>query len=319
MITKITGYTVDSMNDIKDYLNKGLNVQFTFNGHSSPGTVFPSKWFVNNNLLSPKHNVLGHYSMINIISRWLLINNDVRYKVVSEIKDWLKFCTNHYNFPGLVMHTDFPIRKEVVLGKKQVMDVYNKGYFKKDVVQKVVDSARYQDLYDQSIASFYRMVYEGELWNNQVRVYLENTTKTGGMNCNSVSKLIEYASKYPYFYGVCIDVEHLYASTGDGYDQIKDYIDQCFDKDVSVIVHMNAIPDKVKSCSGLDRHSNTTLFEDSVHDIKEIEKFLDWLEVHNVDYYREIHKEAFQREQQQLIDHYNDSKGICSSTERIAW
>lgn len=103
-----------------------------------------------------------------------------------------------------------------------------------------------------------------------VKLLLENTAspKEKGL---SVDKIIEVVNRLKmagiHSVGLCFDVEHAYAR-GEDVSKFEEYMQ------FADVIHFNSVPAKIVPGKGLDRHSETSLYE-SVGILPE--RYLEWL------------------------------------------
>lgn len=281
--------------------------QFTLNGRMFPA----SRNYAKKLQELPKDlnkTIIIHYDFIYILSRFPLFREHIKKAVVKEISSLMKVAgdlgTN--KVIGLVMHMDFPFRKELLTaeGADMVAKVCNPKVFDLDKISYYIKNL--DEVYSDALDEFYdRLVGEFGSTEFPFKIYLENTTKVNkealkewSLEC--VHGTFQYLNRlvtvgHSDLYGLCYDTEHQFAVTGvyelpqlDG---------------MSYIVHLNTIPSEVAPGSFKDRHSETTVFECSVNKLSEYLRIVKWLELNNIPYVREVKDEARLREQEQFIDY----------------
>lgn len=286
-------YTISPIKALTEI--EGLELgQFTLNGR-----MFPSKRRTVENLKEVYNDMkcgvdsIVHYDFIYIISRFSMFSNSVKQAVIDEVVSILKYADECGKVKGVIMHTDFPLRKEVqsVTDKAQ--------YIKDNYTSSVWDSVKIinnvDNLTESSILEFYNeLKRRGEF---KTKVFIENTTKIGPQNEGSLDWILDLFKTHPElknYFGLVYDTEHHYAVSGQ-WLSIED-IKSIKNTGLDVIVHLNTVPKDVKPCSRKDRHSETTIFECSLNPSHYYENFTTELDQLGIIWVREVKSETMLRE-----------------------
>lgn len=247
------GYCLSSMKELLQVKDMPY-AQVTLNGR-----VFPAKRKTVEHLknYNSPTEVIIHYDFIWIASRYLFFSQKVKKAILQELAE-LMTCPK---IRGIVMHTDFPLRKEVYTAEPQNQKAAVNNYYTASAwdIPLIKGSLTSDDIVRDSINALFldlRIVVP----NPVNKIYLENTTRTilcapdayYGTPKHLVDIISTYTDMSKYF-GVCIDTEHQFAVTG-SYDIQLPF-------GISAMVHLNTIPTEVLPCSGKDRHSSTTIYE----------------------------------------------------------
>lgn len=293
------GYTISSLKDVAKY---NLDyVQGTLNSR-----IFPSKRKTAELLKSipvdgPK--VVIHYDYVYIISRFGMMKSHVQEAILNEVHDILEAGDNNPNIIGLVMHTDFALRKEVYLPEvnwSKLESVYSDGIWDIEMIKSMLLSGL-EGFTDKNLTLFYDAYKSRFALPKRCRILLENTTKISPIQYGSqgsVTHLCEYVDSRPWvtsLYGLCFDTEHEFAATGTDLlssTHFESFLKYYKDNGVNVIVHLNTIPKGVEPSSKKDRHSDTTVFDCSVHDVKSYQNIVKILDALDVPHIREVKEET---------------------------
>lgn len=293
---KINNYCIGSPTDLE---GQSLDVaQYTLNGRQHPSKRYTLNALKKCAPLYSDTDLIVHYDYIYIVSRYGMFGDSTRTPIIKEVTDVL--CYDNPRIKGLVMHTDFPIKSSVLYDSSKVASEYGGNLWNQ---QRITDAIGMDDSVEWSISRFHEDLKEylaSKGLEPKRKVYLENTVHLGPMGQGSVAYLRDLVVRNGWgdLLGVCVDMEHEYAATG------LDYVDLDLFKeltDVSLMVHLNAIPDEVKPCNHKDRHSATTLSECSVRDIDSYSKLIDHLDASDIPWVREVYTETREREQMQLL------------------
>lgn len=300
---ELTNYHISSLADLKDMPDAQL-VQILM------PSLHPSKCNVLKELESYRDackgvDLLYHYSLVYTASRYALCNASTRKAMVSQLYTLMTYDSP--SLVGIVIHTDFPICKEVVEDRSKLESHYSGNLWD---VQRITDSLSSGDPVEWSISQLYddlRSLNASMPSSLKRKVYLEGAAKVGPSGQCSVGYLIDLITRNGWgdFFGVCIDTEHEYAATGLDYTDTMTFRDAM--EAVDVVCHLNAIPSGVRPCGGRDRHSETSLFECSVRDMPSYTRFVNFLNEYGIPYVRECSQEVRLREQTQLRMYTIDS------------
>lgn len=290
----INSYTISGLKSLKD-LPKLKTAQFTLNSRT-----FPSKRKTVNLLKEVPHDktdIIIHYDYIYVISRFGMMSDEVQNAIIGEIVDIMNYSKTDERIKGIIMHTDFGLRKEVYKSnscKDLIPTIYNRSLWD---VSKILDMSNSLETFTfQNIDKFYHKFME--CWGSQeipLKIYLENTTKVGPSEQGSFDSIVSYLDAHTdqcNLFGVCFDTEHYFAVSGEY--KLRDIISKVNGK--SLIVHLNTVPQGVEQKSLKDRHSETTVFECSYKDVETYISYVNMLEGLNIPYVREVHEETMYRE-----------------------
>lgn len=102
-------------------------------------------------------------------------------------------------------------------------------------------------------------------------------------------------------YGLCIDIEHLYASHGITLGGVENLLrSYSISGGLPLLVHLNAIPKGVRPYRRLDRHSKTSLSECSVYSLEDYKSFVYTCKELGIPCIREVNKSVMERETKDL-------------------
>lgn len=270
--------------------------QITLNGRQFPSkrkTVAALQSLREANITTP---IIIHYDFIYIISRYSMFKQSVKEAVMEEITGLLRYAEGDPNVLGIVMHTDWPIKKEfqVAPDKNQfITDNYSGSLWEVVKVRELI----HKDVLEESVIEFVDDLKQHYHGNNTIKILLENTTKVGPQREGSLMWIKDLFIKYPYlnqYLGIVYDTEHHYAVTGE-WLTIQQIDDLKFEVD-TLIVHLNTVPKEVKPCSGKDRHSETTIEECSVNENDFYKDYTTKLDARNIPWVREVKEETMFRE-----------------------
>jgi len=287
-------YTISGLKSLQDLPSLGI-AQFTLNGRQ-----FPSNRRTVDNIKELRAKgchtkLIIHYDFIYIISRYVMFKDSVRQAIISEICSIMDYAEHDKNVLGIVMHTDWPIKKEFQKAedKKQfITDNYNSSVWDPvkiwDHIDNVVENSIV--LFSEHLTKMYGRFLP-------IKVYLENTTKVGPHNEGALSWLMDLFARCPrlhHAFGIVYDTEHHFAVTGRWIDAEDVY--KMYQAGTDVIVHVNTVPKEVIAGSCKDRHSETTIAECSVNSKEYYEAYTNYLDSKNIPWVREVHEETMFRE-----------------------
>ena len=285
-------YTISGAKSLLEI--EGLEVgQFTLNGRQ-----FPSKRRTVETLKEVRSKgchvkTVVHYDFIYIISRFSMFTASVKQAIISEVVDILKFADEDGNIEGVIMHTDYPLKKEFnsASDKAQfIKDNYNSSIWDSSSIERNMDNVA-----EQSVLEFYEALKEKGTF--KTKVYIENTTKVGPYNEGSLDWIVDLFDRHPelkQYFGIVYDTEHHYAVSG--YWLSVEDINYFKSIGLDVIVHLNTVPREVKPYSRRDRHSETTIYECYLHPSHYYEKFSSDLDNLGIVWVREVKSETMLRE-----------------------
>lgn len=299
----IRNYTISSLKELRNL--SWLDIcQFTLNSRQFPSKRQTVKLLREVSKLS-KTKIIVHYDFIYIISRYLMFKQEVREAVLTEIHDILSEADKNNLILGIIMHTDFPIKKSCInyngLILDKIVDSYQSSVWDVAIIQSIHDPSTVVEL---SIKQFYQD-YLTRYSLPKKKIYLENSTKTGKIAKDGIElctveyfvSLLNNNSHLKDLFGICIDTEHEYAVTGHFYS-VSD-IEAVKLNGIDVIVHLNIIPAEVAPKSYKDRHSENTIFECSLNSKEFYNSYVESLNRLQIPFVREVHETAMNREQEQ--------------------
>lgn len=298
-------YTISNLNSLKElpYLH---TAQVTLNSR-----MFPSKRNTPKLLSDMKSmhdaNIILHYDFIYIISRFGMFTDEVQDAIMKEINDLMNYAATDSHIKGIIMHTDFPLKKSVYqksINSDKLKEEYAGSLWDSDKILEM--SSDINSFLFQNINCFYQKFtnkYPADSY--PIKIFLENTTKVSTLENHqgTIGSLISYLYAHidqTKLFGLCYDTEHDYAVTG-VYTDTKTIQD--LKKDFDLIVHLNCVPASVKPCSCKDRHSDVTIFECTKNHYKFYFDFMKFLETNDILYVREVHTETMKRELDKLIEY----------------
>lgn len=266
-------------------------------------------------LMKPQHNtqLVIHYDYVYIISRYIFLQKEVQQDIIREISTLMDYAeTEGDEIIGLIMHTDFPLRKQIYQNKNLspsfIEGVYNGPLWNKERIVKFYEHFVKSDnlgmILEYSFDKFYedmKITREGKTI--PFKVYLENTTKVpvsgySRLQPGTIEFINDYlrrnASKQDLF-GMCLDTEHDYA--------VKGPYNTRLDWDCDILIHLNPVPKGVLPGSLKDQHSHTTLFECSVNSYEFYLDLISKIRERNIPFIRECYLETMEREQKQIEDY----------------
>ncbi len=300
-------YTISGLKSLEK-LPEMYRAQFTLNGR-----VFPSNRKTVRMLeeLSPYHftEIIIHYDFIYIASRYSMLSEGPRKAVVNELASILNYSVNDPLIKGVVMHTDFPIRKGIWGSKNEqvkIQDTYAGSIWNTQKVADMVGSK--VDLLEESVLQLFHDVVPMLKDGDHCPIFLETAVSRGPESwfgtTEHILDILNKHSELKSLFGLCIDTEHVWASSGDDWVKISNNFEilSQLKNSVKLMFHVNTIPENVERFSGRDKHSFTTIYEDSVHTSAEITKFMDVLDSLSIPYVREVKEETMYRELNQLTD-----------------
>lgn len=300
----ILEYSISSLNQIAE-LPKLRTAQITLNGRQ-----FPSKRQTVSLLrrMSPYHNtkIIIHYDFIYVASRFAMFNDSVQDAIVNEIVDILKYSETDKLVSGIVMHTDFPIKKKYVNNgkiKPNVSESYTGTLWNTDAVVELTQDL--DTLLVKNLDHFYNKIKEKYTGSTNCKIFLENTTHVPDYNdtIGSVSYLKDYIIKNNRqdLFGLCYDTEHGFAVDG-VFPSIE--LLSTLNKELPLMVHLNTIPKGIKPKSKKDRHSTTTIYDCSVNSAETYLEYVSFLRESNILFVREV-KEDTMFEEVGIYTNYN--------------
>lgn len=287
-------YTISGLKSLYE-LPKMDCVQVTLNGRQFPAkrrTVAALQSLRESGVKTP---IIIHYDFIYVISRYAMFKDSVQEAIMEEITGLLLYADSDPNTLGIIMHTDWPIKKEFQFtpDKNQfITDNYQGSLWDLAKIRNLITG----DMVESSILKFVEDLtkhYEGKY---SAKVFLENTTKVGPKREGTLQWILDLFVKHPNLssvLGVVYDTEHHYAVTGE-WLSVDDIIE--LNNNIPMIVHLNTVPSEVKPCSGKDRHSETTTNECSVNTKSYYEEFACQLDSANIPWVREVKEDTMFRE-----------------------
>lgn len=286
-------YTIAGLKSLPKY-NLDL-CQITLNGRQFPSSRKTIEALKKTTSINTK--IIIHYDYIYIVSRYLMFKKEVKSAIINEVVSLLDYAASDPRVVGIVMHTDWPLRKEYFYTKyKQefIDDKYQGKLWDDNVISDYIDKEDHL-IYD-SILAFADDLIKVLDSSPACKVYLENTTKVGPFNTGTVEWLKNLLLKNPWtttVYGLCYDTEHHFAVDGAtlSTDQLKK-----IKSEVDLIVHLNTIPSEVLPKSGKDRHSETTISECSQFNEDHYHNYTKVLDSLNIPWVREVKEDTMLRE-----------------------
>lgn len=292
-------YTISNLNSVSEFPD--LNIcQVTLNGRNFPSTrktVENIRKFRNSGFTT---KVVLHYDFIYLVSRYILFKPHVRQAIIEEIRRINDYCSLDNNVLGIVMHTDWSLKKDYYKSNDKVQfirDNYNSSLWDTEYIVSIQDKLDDYSFLEKSLVLFAEDFWKAVKTIN-IKILLENTTKVGPTDQGSLDWILDFIvrTRTESVYGIVYDTEHDYAVTGN----LLRNLDFITSKGISLLVHLNAIPSEVKSKSKKDRHSNTTLKECSCKTLSDYENYISYLEDNNIPWVREVKEETIKREIEQL-------------------
>lgn len=284
----IDSYCVTTKEQI--YIKGMRTAQFTLNGR-----VFPSKRqsvALTERICKefPETNIVVHYDFIYLLSKLHLFSKEVSSAVLTELVSLLNIKAP--NFLGVVMHTSSPYQKAVRQAENKIFAIdahYKQGIFDMNNLKEYVNYG------DELLLS---MGLQTLLSYDTIKpIFLETMAKPDSISYHTLTSMTRNDYERA---GICYDTEHVFASQGETWWPTKN-LGQPF------LVHLNAIPDSVQPSSGLDRHSETTVFECSLRNYQSYLDYVNLLNSINIPYVREVKYEAMHREQKQILNYVKES------------
>lgn len=273
--------------------------QFTLNGRIFPSRRKTIEHLDNLFLHGSKCNLLIHWDFIYICSRYGMFVEHIQRAIINELVSLLKYASKQPLIKGIVMHTDFPVRRE--LTTTLYLDNALAKYYNSQVwdINAIRTHIGVNDIVEYSICKFATDLASQINFPLNAKVLLENTTKIGPNNEGSLEWLVSLFHKYPYLSEVCglvYDTEHHFAITGEwlSIDSVLELT-----KISTVAVHLNTVPKQVKPGKGLDRHSDNTICECSQNTKDFYIEYSRALDANNIYWVREVHTETMFRELKQ--------------------
>lgn len=291
----LKAYTISGLKSLKQ-LPKMDVVQVTLNSRT-----FPSKRQTVRALQELSKTELPdiyiHYDFIYIASRFAMFAPHIKEAVVNEIASILEYSKQEPRLKGIVMHTDFGMRKSVYSHPDDINKFYNTPVWD---FNRVVDLYKSIDtLTETSILEFYNAL-KVKVHDSPIRVLLENTTKCSKDGQGRLTHLVDIIKRNNLsdLLGICADTEHYFAFEGEHLS--INFLKEIKDSGVQLLVHLNTIPKEVTPKSCRDRHSETTITECGYLKITDYLKLSDDLTYLEIPYIREVHEDTMFRELEQL-------------------
>lgn len=302
----IHNYTISNLESLKT-LPQLKVAQFTLNSR-----IFPAKRKVvtNLSLIKQFHNadIFIHYDYVYIISRYLFFSEEVQKAIVNEINSIMEYVENGgTEVKGIIMHTDFPLRKQIYqnssLSHDFIKSIYSNNIWNIKAILDAFDNYVSVGEVEKILTSSFNKFWHDLLSLRSsfpIKVYLENTTKVPvssytGYRPGTVSFIQNYLLNNPHvqsLYGMCVDTEHDFAVNGKFIEETSWMFD--------TVVHLNPIPKEVTPFSLKDIHSSTTLFECSVNSYEFYVNYIETLNNLSIPFVRECHSETMFREWEQF-------------------
>lgn len=241
--------------------------------------------------------IIVHYDFIYIVSRYLMFKKAVQEAIMEELTGLDAYASKDNNILGIVMHTDWPVKKEfrTSLNKPQfITDNYSGSLWDTILIKDHLSLIDNGAIVEASICKFYSDFKE-HIGSNHVKVYLENTTKVGPDKQGTLQWLtnVIHSHDMESVFGIVYDTEHHYAVTGEWLEEpdIK-----TLQSNYDLIVHLNTVPKNVKPFSNKDSHSFTTISECSLHDKLYYNQYSNMLDTLGIPWVREVKEETMLRE-----------------------
>lgn len=304
----INNYTVSYKDDF-DRLAEFNTVQITLNYRTFPSKRKSAQMFKSLCDAYPKVRFICHYDFIYQATKYKAFNPEVKKAMLEELASLL--CLDAPNFVGVVMHTDTPFKKEVFSSDSPefVIDTtYNSKIFNLGMLKYYSGASIRESLSVYSIRELGAHLRDLTAALQRRKIYLENTVKT--LVPNSVYQypttfLQECIYSVKDIYGICVDTEHLYASSGVELQSAVNLALQAIPGvGISSMLHLNCIPKEVAPFSNKDRHSHSTIFECTVN---HEDAYIDIARriPYSVPWVREVKGETRDRELKQLEEWQN--------------
>lgn len=294
------GYTTYSggIDKIKD----APALQLTLNGRITPGKRNSLDLVKGLCEQYPDKQIIIHYDFLYIISRFAFFALWLQKAIIEECYKML--TSNYPNFKGIVMHTDYSFSKDVLNGRKSVAEYYNKGIWESTKIADAFQMCPVVNPVESSIRAFYEMFFSiYPDFKSDAKVFVENSVHSGPVGHETsvftLVTIIDRVDPEHRLFGICYDSEHQYGLQGtDDYRAVVEFI-----QGMPHIVHLNTVPPEVKACSGKDRHSDTTLWECTIHDFDYYKNLIDSFPA--TVFIREIKDDAIEREFKSFEDESN--------------
>lgn len=304
----INNYTVSYKDDFSR-LAEFNTVQITLNYRTFPSKRKSAQVFKSLCDTYPKVRFICHYDFIYQATKYKVFNPEVKKAMLEELASLL--CLDAPNFVGVVMHTDTPFKKEVFSSgsSELVIDTtYNSKIFNLGMLKYYSGTFTRESLSVDSIRELGADLRDLTSALQRRKIYLENTVKT--LIPNSAYQypttfLQECIYPVKDIYGICVDTEHLYASSGVELQSAVNLALQVIPGvGISSMLHLNCIPKEVTPFSNKDRHSHTTIFECTVNHEDAYINIARRIP-HAVPWVREVKGETRDRELKQLEEWQN--------------
>lgn len=237
-----------------------------------------------------------HWDFIYIPTRYLMLRYSVKQQLLKKLADFYRWASEDLRVKGIVMHTDYPLRYEVLqnYSESSIEKYYSKSMYDTAVIKKLSPLT----ICELSIKEFYKDIKK--CLKSSCPIFLENTCKVykETNSYNTICNLIQHLSDV---YKMCLDTEHYFAVEG----VYPDFLSDFSNSNLPNLVHLNTIPASVRPKSRLDRHSTTTIFDCSVHSPQDYISLSSNLQSVGIDCIRELDYQFVLKEIEQL-NHYNE-------------
>lgn len=290
-------YTIPSITDIP--LVNMDRVQFTENSRTFPTSRRTTEHLQKVRQEGCKTPILIHWDFVYIVSRYAMMSDSYRKAVCIHLTNLLKYAEHDPGVEGIIMHTDWPIAKEVIKAQDPV--AYASQYYQGKNMWNV-EAIRSLLATNEDVLITGLCMLRADLMQSfgrapRCKILLENTVHLGPNSEGSVGYFQSLFNDFPElteFYGLCYDTEHEYAATGkwwsiDEVEQLKSIIG-------NVAVHLNVVPSEVKPKSRKDRHSLNTIEECSLNTSAYYKAYASALDALGVPWVREVKQETIERE-----------------------
>lgn len=240
--------------------------------------------------------IIIHYDFIYIASRYGFLSKFVRDAIIAELKGLDYYIKSDSNVLGIVMHTDYPLKKEFMKAQDKssfINDSYKASIWDKESILHITDTCKTPgEVLSYNLLEFKEDIVKAGI---STKIYLENTTKTVD-DVGTFKWLwgfIEH-NKAKDVFGLCYDTEHQYAINGEWFN--SELLKFIKDSGIDVMVHLNTVPEEVKPFTKKDKHSFTTIYECSLHDALFYKSYADALDRLDIPWVREVKQETMERE-----------------------
>lgn len=293
----MTNNYTTTASEIKESSIKFGTAQITLNGRVFPGKRKTREMLTD--LLVNYNDKFGklivHYDFIYIASRYAMFAQHVKQAIVQEVKDIWELSSLYPKIQGIVFHTDYPLAKEFFKAEdrnKFLEDKYKAGIWNVEAIKELAENP--DTIVSTSIVEFLNDV--DKYWTpGMCPLFIENTTKVATAYEGTIEGLRKILLNHYQYQcaGLCYDTEHEFAVTGKL--PTVEYLKE-LNHEVPLLVHLNTIPQEVKAESRKDRHSFTMLSECSQLQVDDYDKLINFMDLHWIDWVREVKKETMLRE-----------------------